>query len=185
MDAGRLEALLDRLTARQQATVVTAHGSYEAGHLSAVEFTAVITRIVVTGNARGYALGAALARSLIEQAVRVPQVTPATPSGQHLDEVRVAGAVGTVLATDGDTLMRLQRLAGNEPQQAAVDGQQDVLGASDLVDGYIRDLESDSCGLCKWWASESYKFRAGAKFPRHTNCRCGMTPIINEGAKNE
>lgn len=180
MDKGRLERLLDRLTARQQERVRIAFASYEEGLLTSSEFVAFVASIVVSGNAKGYALGAALARSLIEQQVRVPQVTAPTPAGPRVDEARVAGALGTILAAEQDTLMQLQRLAGNEAQQSAADGQWDVLVTNPEVDGYERDLESDACGLCRWWAAESHKFSPTAKMPRHTGCRCGMSPITKE-----
>ena len=180
MNQGRLEALLDRLTTRQQEHVAVALQSLEDGLLTSSEFVAFVTSIVVSGNAKGYALGAALARSLIEQQVRAPQITQPTPSGTRLDGTRVAGALGTILAADQDTLMQLQRLAGNEAAQAAADGQWDVLVTNPEVTDYERDLEADACGLCRWWAAESHKFSPTAKFPRHTGCRCGMSPITKE-----
>lgn len=180
MDKGRLERLLDRLTARQQERVRVAFASFEEGLLTSSEFVAFVTSIVVNGNARGYALGAALARSLIERQVRRPQVTPVTPAGPRVDEGRVATALGTILATDKDTLMQLTRLAGNEAAQAAADGQWDVIVSNPEVDGYERDLEADACGLCRFWAAESHKFSPTARFPRHTNCACGMSPITKE-----
>ena len=101
-----------------------------------------------------------------------------------VNEARVAAALGTILAADQDTRMQLARLAGNEAAQAAAEGQWDVLVTNPEVTDYERDLEADACGLCRWWAAESHKFSPTAKFPRHTGCRCGMTPITTKESTN-
>lgn len=178
-ERNHIEAMLDRLTSRQVAKIDQAVDALEANRISEQEFTSIVTTVLLVGNAKGYALGAALARSLIEAKVGRVQVTP-TESGAHLDVDRLAGALATVLATDGDLRMRLKRLATNEPQQAAADGQQDVIFESVWVDGYERDVESSACDLCLWWAAESHKFKSTARFPRHPECRCSMIPVVKE-----
>lgn len=177
MDGNQLERLLDRLTAGQVERVRVAFASFEEGLLTSSEFVDLVATTVLVGNARGYALGAALARSLIEQQVRAPAVTPARQSAHHRDEGRVREALGTILVAEQDTLMQLQRLADNEPKQAAADGTGDVIASSEHVDGWTRETEADACDLCKWWAAESHKFPPHARMARHTGCACTQTPI--------
>lgn len=177
MDANELERRLDRLSAGQQERVRVALASLEEGLLTSSEFVEIVATTVLVGNARGYALGAALARSLVEQQVGQVEITPQVIGPNHLDEGRVTAAVTTILASQQDTLMQLTRMADNEPKQAATNGSADLIASSEHVTGWTRTVEADACELCQWWASESHKFPPHARMPRHTGCACTQTPV--------
>lgn len=174
-----LEEVLAELSTSQQERVRVAFASYEEGLLTSSEFVDVVTAVVLSGNARAYALGAATVRSQIEAQVATVEITPQVPAPRHLDEGRVSSALGTILSS-GTGLMALQRLADNEPKQAAADGSADVILTSEHVNGWTRTVEVDACDLCKWWAAESHKFPPHARMARHTGCACTQTPVTTK-----
>lgn len=173
-----LEEALVRLSTEQKTRISAAWARFQEGALGREEFVRVATNIVLAGNVRGYALGAATVRSLIEQAVGAAEVIAVAPAARHLDETRIATALTTVLDSDLDTLMQLSRLADNEPKQAATDGSADVLARSSRVRGWTRTLDSDACELCRWWWREGRVWQPDHPMPRHTGCTCTQTPVV-------
>lgn len=184
MDGNQLEKLLDGLTTSQKERVRVALASLEEGLLTSSEFVDVVASIVLSGNARAYSIGAALARSLIENQTGLVETTPASIAGHALDTERVRSGLATILATDKDTLMQLQRLAGNEAQQAATDGSSDVLAASQRATGWVRELDADACQLCRWWWRDGRVWRTNHPMPRHPGCGCQQTPVVDVATDN-
>lgn len=173
-----LEEVLAELSTSQQERVRVAFASYEEGLLTSSEFVDVVTAVVLSGNAHAYALGATSVRSLIEAKVAAVEITPAVAQPHHLDDVRISTALTTVLASETDTLMQLQRIADNEPKQAAADGSGDVLAASERVTGWTRALDSKACELCRWLAKDGFVFPDSEPLVRHTGCVCSQDPVI-------
>ena len=175
-----VEAALARLSAAQQAKVANAFAAFEGGDLTVKEFTRVVVNIVQLGNARGALLGRAVARALIEAETEAAELTTMTRTAGVVrpEEERLAQAVGTILASDQDTLMQLQRLADNEPKQAAADGSAEVIRGSQRVHGWVRDLDSEACQLCKWWARDGRVWQPDHVMPRHTGCTCSPKPVV-------
>lgn len=184
MDGNQLEKLLDALTTSQKERVRVALASLEEGLLTSSEFVDVVASIVLAGNARAYSIGAALARSLIENQTGLVETTPASTAGHALDTERVRSGLTTILATDKDTLMQLQRLAGNEVQQAATDGSSDVLATSGRATGWVRELDADACQLCRWWWRDGRVWRTNHPMPRHPGCGCQQTPVVDVATDN-
>lgn len=177
MERNLLEGILGRLSAAQQERVRVAFVSLEEGLLTSSELVDLISNVVLAGNARGYALGAAAVRSLVEEQVGQVELTPVTTGGNHADEDRVRTALATILASNKDTLMQLQRLADNEPKAAAAAGSADVLTGSRRVKGWTRSMDSQACELCRYWWREGRVWQPGHPMPRHTGCTCTQTPV--------
>ena len=184
MDGNQLERLLDSLTANQKERVRVALVSLEEGLLTSSEFVDLVAGVVLSGNARAYSIGAALARSLIENQSGLVETTPAATAGHALDDQRVRSGLATILAADQDTLMQVQRLAGNEAQQAAADGSSDVLAASRRATGWVRELDTDACQLCRWWWRDGRVWRTDHPMPRHPGCGCQQTPVVDVATDN-
>lgn len=170
-----LEARLRRLTSGQRSRV---RAAYDA-ELSQDEFIDLVATVVLVGNARAHALGAATTRAQIERAVGAVELTPAVAPGRHLDEDRVRTALGTILDSDLDTTMQLDRLADNEPKQAATDGSHDVISRSRRTRGWTRSLNAGACELCGWLRKDGYVYPADKPMHKHTGCNCEQTPVVN------
>lgn len=173
------ERAMGRLSARQQAKVSAAYLSLEDGALTAEEFTRVVVNVVQVGNARGRILGQAIARALIEAETQAAEITSMrrTPGIVRPEEDRLTKAVATILASEHETLMQLQRLADNEPKQAAADGAADVIRGSKKVSGWVREVESEACPLCLWWGRAGRVWQPDHPMPRHTGCVCSPKPV--------
>lgn len=178
-----VEEALGRLSSTLQRRLRMLWDEVEDGTLTRAEFVRVATNMVLASNARGYALGAATVRHLIEQEVGVAEVTKPSRAPHHLNEVRLATALETILATEAlDTVMQLERLGDNEPKQAAADGSGDVVRRSRWVEGWVRSLDSEACELCVWWWREGRVWRTNHIMPRHTGCTCTPTPVVKRTA---
>lgn len=177
-----IEEALGRISAQQVQKVSAAFAAFDDGDLTEAEFTAVVVNVVGLGNRRGYILGAAVARALIEAEAQVAELVdmPRTPGVVRPEEDRLAQAVATILASDQDTLMQLQRLADNEPKQAAADGSGDVIKGSRRVKGWTRSLDSGACQLCRWWWREGRVWQADHPMPRHPGCTCSQKPVLTK-----
>lgn len=179
----RLEEELNRLSSEQVERVRTAWASFTEGLLVVEEFLQIVSAMILTGNATGYALGATVARSVIEAEVGDVELTPVRQDLHHLDEDRIVTALETILdAEEQDTEMQLERLADNEPKQAATDGSQDVIRSSDRVVGWVRDINADACELCFWLRKEhlrpgGYIYPPEKPMHKHVGCTCEQTPV--------
>lgn len=172
-----VEEALNRVSTAQQATVLALWENVEAGDLTESEFVEVVAAIITRGNALGYTLGAATVRSRIEALTGTPELVGVATTA-HLDPDRIRGALGTVLASDLDTVMQLSRLVDNEPKQAAATGTADAISGSPKVTGWTRDLDGDPCQLCVWWSRDGRVWPSDHPMPRHTGCACTQTPVV-------
>jgi hypothetical protein len=98
-------------------------------------------------------------------------------------EERLTKAVTTLLeeipadSTDTD---RVERLATDEPIQAAQRGYQDGLRLQeDPPGGYRRGINPDCCELCFWLWKEGYVYPLSQPMHRHTGCRCVPVPTTD------
>jgi hypothetical protein len=80
---------------------------------------------------------------------------------------------------------RLERLAGNEPLQAAQRAAGDAFTKqTPRVEkpghfvGWVRQLNADACELCRWWAKDGRIWPAKYPMARHTNCACVQRIVI-------
>lgn len=181
----RLEEALTALSAAQVDRIRAVFASFTEGLLTSTEFVVMAVNIILTGNARGYALGASVARSTIERQTGQVEITPQVVRLHHLDEDRITQALETILDSDLDTAMQLVRLADNEPKAAATNGSHDVIKASESVTGWVRTIEVDACELCVWLRKEhlrpgGYIYPSTKPMHRHTGCMCEQTPVTTK-----
>lgn len=168
--AGMLEALWAR---------------HESGAIDRAEFVALGAIIVAAANgqAAGLARLSVAAFVAVETGAPLPLVTTDPPEWRT-DTDRLGRALETVAAAEAATIPgRLRRLGKAEPADTAAATREDVISSWDTepgIEGWTRQLESDPCDLCRWWAEESGKFPPNARMARHTGCVCTQQPIISE-----
>ena len=95
---------------------------------------------------------------------------------------RLTRAVQTL--ADADDLGRVERLARDEPVQAAQRGCQDGLRLQDKpARGYRRGINPDCCELCFWLWKEGFVYDLDQPMHRHTGCRCVPVPTTDPYGK--
>lgn len=186
MTPNELEQRLEQLSASQVERVRVAAASAEEGLITAEELAVVVTTLLLVGNARGYALGAAVAIARIERVTGVPEILPAPPEPvQHDEEERIRRAVEKILdEAEEARAMRLERIADGEPKQAATRGSGDVVKRSRSVTGWTRGLDSDPCELCTWWWREGRVWQPDHPMPKHPGCTCEQVPVVDVTTTN-
>lgn len=175
-----LAALADG-TAR---TILAVLAALLAEHLPRREAVPLMAALVARANAHAVALvDVSLAATLTEVTSAPVAVLGLVPAADDLD--RVARAVTTVLddpepnvtAETADeqreaVARRLERLARNEPLQAAGRAFNEAVNVSPHVTGYRRRLEPDACELCTWLAKGGYVYPADQPMHQHPGCVC-------------
>lgn len=91
---------------------------------------------------------------------------------------RLERAFTTIYDDNPDDLKRVQRLAHDEPIQAAQAGFQAEL-ATEGVKGYRRQINPDACQVCFWLWKEGYVYPIDKPMWRHTGCRCVPIPTTD------
>lgn len=180
--ANLTEEEVTQVSQSTQARILAAWAALEAGNIAVAEFVTVALNIVLSANARAYRIGARAVMAFIEKATGVAEVLPPNPHAHHLDEERLTTALETILASGQDTPMQLERLADNEPKDAASRGAADVIRGSKRVSGWVRDLDGPACQLCTWWArlgpDGPRVWRPEHPMPRHPGCGCIQKPVV-------
>lgn len=176
------EELLQRLGDGTAALVERLWAAVEAGTISTELFTVAAADLIATARRRGQAAATVAFRGYLEANLATP--TPAGPPPVTSDQKRLRTAVGTVLADTDGQLVRLSRLARDEPIAAAVSAYSTALADSEVVTGWRRGLDSNPCQLCVWWWREGRVFRDDFTMPRHTGCTCTQQPVLAEQTTN-
>lgn len=174
---------IDGLTRGMERIVLQLWAQVERGDLTRDDFKTVLVQLLAVANARGYAMGELSIAAFTAMILNDP--TP--PLGAQIpakEQDRLAKAVATTLALDGDTRMRLVRLVMNEPMNAAARGAEDAMNRDKRVTGWKRGLEPDACELCVWWWREDRVWHPTHPMPRHTGCMCNPVPVVNEKTDN-
>lgn len=93
------------------------------------------------------------------------------------ERARFTSALATILteATDEESILtRLGRLALAEAIDAARARTADVMRGTELVEGWVRELDSDPCQLCRWWWRDGRVWPASHNMPKHPGCACAQ-----------
>ncbi len=173
-------------TARQALALLAA---FVAGHLTVREAVAAIAATIARANGHAVVLAdVALAATLTQQLGKpVPVLGFTAPEG---DLTRLSTAVDTIL-TDPRTILasdteegqrefvqnRVERLARNEPIDAAGRTFSEAVSRSPHVSGYTRQLEPDACELCQWLYKGGFVYPADQPMHQHPGCRCHPSPV--------
>jgi hypothetical protein len=113
---------------------------------------------------------------------------------------RLTKAVRTLVRetpAESEDLVRVERLATDEPIQAAQRGYQDGIrlrrqeveptpegSATAAVVGYRRGINPDCCELCFWLWKEGYVYPIDQPMHRHTGCRCVPVPTTDRTGRH-
>lgn len=176
------EDIVDRIGEQSAGSLTGLLGLLEQGTITRAEFIDTASTVVDTANIRGHAAGQAYFRAYIEEATGTPYALAPTVVASERD--RLAKAMTTILTTEQDTTMQLQRLATVEPIQSASNGFQDAMQKEHRVTGWERGLDSGACQLCSWWWRDGRIFHKDHTMPRHKGCRCHPIPRINVQTSN-
>lgn len=132
-----------------------------------------------------------------------PKPDPDIDYGKREDELteRLTKAVRTLadeIPAESDDLVRVERLATDEPIQAAQRGYQDGIRlqqeevertperrSSPAVVGYRRGINPDCCELCFWLWKEGWVYGIDQPMHRHTGCRCVPVPTTDHRGPHE
>lgn len=163
---------------------------YEAGQISAEEAQAVIATIITKSNVRAASLAAlSLAATLsIKTSVAVPvTAAPALPSTKPQKIRSLNQAVATIFQTperEADAVMRIKRLARVEPLETGAKAYAEEIAHSGRVTGWVRQMDSNPCQLCRWWHRDGQVWPKNHRMPTHKGCSCFPQPVIKEGVTN-
>lgn len=156
----------------------------EAGEITHDEAVALIAAVVAVANRRATNLADLSVAAGLTLATR----TVVPPVGlRHVDDVarlnRAAGTLLEVLEGTPDPEGRARRLGRSEPLKRASEARGEALAASELVEGWTRSLNGDTCQLCTWWHRGGRVWPKDHTMPRHTGCDCTQTPVLVDRIK--
>lgn len=159
----------------QAAKLVT---MFEAGDIGLQLFLDSMGQLVDQARAQGSAKAVQVLRAYVESALDTPVVI--SPSIPPADFQRLTQALTTILGSDKDTLMQVERLIRGETTKAAQDAYGDSMQNIPEVEGWVRGLDSAACELCHWWWREGRVFHPSTPMQRHTGCMCHQVPTIKK-----
>ena len=153
---------------------------YLSGDLSAAEAAALMAAAIAQANSRAYALAdvALAATIMVDTATPVP-VVGVLPRADDLD--RLLKAATTVLDVAHDSEVPeaiISRLARSEPLESAASAYSEAMQQQPLVEGWVRNMDSDPCQLCRWWWREGRIWPKEHPFQRHKGCSCTPRPVL-------
>lgn len=151
---------------------------YEAGDIGLQLFLDSMGQLVDQARAQGSAKAVQILRAYVESALDTPVVI--SPSIPPADFQRLTQALTTILGSDKDTLMQIERLIRGETTKAAQDAYGDSMKNIPEVEGWVRGLDSGACELCHWWWREGRVFHPSTPMQRHTGCLCHQVPTIKK-----
>lgn len=154
----------------------------EAGRLTTTDFHEIAADLIAVARQQGALAAQAALRAYLEANAATATIVAVAPS--YAERARLAAAIGTILASDHDTLMQLTRLATNEPMDAAADAYTWAMERAEGVTGWTRGLDSKACQLCRWWARDGRVWQPSHPMPRHPGCLCHQVPVIGETTTN-
>ena len=164
----------------QQATGKAANlvTMFEAGDIGLQLFLDSMGQLVDQARAQGSAKAVQILRGYVESALDGPVVVSPTMPPEYFQ--RLTKALTTILGSDKDTRMQIERLVRGEITQAAQDAYADSMKNIPEVEGWVRGLDSGACELCRWWWREGRVFRPEHRMPTHTGCLCHPVPTVRK-----
>ena len=155
------------------------------GQITRAEAIALIGAIIGIANRQSHPPG---------RRSRSPPTSPSArghrsrPSGRPVvdDVARLNRAAATLLdRLEGtpDPEGRAKRLARSEVLRSASEARGEALEASEMVEGWIRELNGDTCQMCTWWWRGGRVWPKDHPMPRHTGCDCTQTPVLVDRIK--
>lgn len=188
--AAIFEDLVTRLGQVAADGMAVAYAAWQSGKMTTAEFEDLVVRAVATVN--GYArAGADVIGTTYVGDLTGRSLTPAGVTVVDVDTElsRLSKAAATMVKavdTDADVAMQLDRMAKNEPAEAA---QRQMVHTyrGHGIKGYRRHTDSDPCELCVWLVKAhldpegiGFVYPANKPMHRHTGCKCTPIPAIRK-----
>lgn len=173
---------LDRLSTSTQDQAQTVLERLRSGEIDETTAEALLVSIILIAQRRG----AAIADLSFTAQLTTMTATPVLPTGMgagNSSAVKVQEVVKETMSSAkgiDDAVMRVTRIAGNEPQEIAKQVYGQAIAQDRRVEGWTRGLDADPCQLCIWW------YRGGRVWPkdypiqRHKGCTCTQVPAITD-----
>ena len=142
----------------------------------------MIAAVVNRANAAATALADVWLAAQIEAHARIPIPVVGVLPEDGSD--RLMQGVTTILSElVEDVVTRLARLARAEPLEAAHQGTNAAMQEQPLVEGWVRQFDSDPCQLCVWWWREGRVWPKEHPMPRHKGCNCQPRVVLARNIK--
>lgn len=177
---------LEMIGAKHRDRLLTAYTTMSGNGASPAEVNRVLTDMIMQSTRAADVDGAALARRQLEDLgieVSSNYFTPRTSRELRNEATRKAArdrkrlqmAVSTILTGDPEeVLMRLGRLALAEAIESARNTTATYMRGSKKVRGWVRELDSDPCELCRWWWRDGRVWPENHDMPVHKGCACAQ-----------
>jgi hypothetical protein len=165
------QAQTQGLAARTEAAVLGLYGQLTAGEIDTDTTIPLIAAVVNRANAAAVALADAWLAVQIETQARqpVPVVGVLPEDGSD----RLMKGVTTILFDIvEDAVTRLARMARAEPLESSCWGTHEAMQEQPLVEGWVRQTDSDPCQLCQWWSRNGRVWPKDHRMPTHKGCNC-------------
>lgn len=175
------EDIITDLGRNTERVVLQLWNAVERGDLPVVDFQDLTARFIATANQHGRAAAEVSLQAFMTAATGEMSL-PTGPAVPVDDLPRLNKALATIVASDQDTLMQLQRIVRAEPLDAGAYAFQDGMARDGRISGWVRGMEGDACELCRWWWREGRVWPADHPMPRHTGCACAPVPTVSAGS---
>ncbi len=168
------QGVLGRIRQDSKQKIMAAWSLYGKGYIDRAEFMRLAEGVLgLAGESAAAAADMAVSLELTRM-----NGTLATTQGVRAERKRKTylASLETVLDGDGDVVMKLERLSLNAPLDAAVEAYSEAISVSDAT-GWVRQMDSDPCQLCRWWWREGRVWPIGHPMQHHSGCECVARPV--------
>lgn len=177
---------LELIGAKHRDRIIAAHARMAEAGTPRRTMARVLSDMLVQSNTAAGLDGAALARRQMDElgiTVAPDYFRPLTERSARNDALRRAmadrerfdRAVETIL--DGPeelAAMRLSRLGFSESVEQARRVTSDYMRGTEQVTGWVRQMDSDPCELCRWWWRDGRIWPESHTMPTHKGCCCAQ-----------
>lgn len=173
------EMTLRKLSDQSKDILVKAWTAVERGTLPRDVFPNIAAEVVAIANERGRAAAEIALNGYMIAAVGA--VTPPVVVAAVVDDRdRLQKAFATIMDSDQDITMQLERIGVVEPLEAAARRMSEGIQQDKRVKGWVREMEADACQLCRWWWREGREWPAEHPMPTHKGCVCTQLPVTRD-----
>lgn len=187
--AAKFEEIVVKMGDDMTAAALKAYAAWQAGQLATEGFAQLVANLLAIINTHARLAGDVFATLALNRTLGMNTVPLGEIVTSDDDQTRLGKAAMTIarsLDTDADVAMMLERIARNEPAEAA---QQQVVSSYERhgVEGYRRHPDAAPCELCRWLIKAhldpegiGYIYPTNKPFHRHVGCRCTPVPAIRK-----
>jgi len=173
------ESTLRKLSDQSKDILVKAWTAVERGTLPRDVFPNIAAEVVAIANERGRAAAEIALNGYMIAAVGA--VTPPVVVAAVVDDRdRLQKAFATIMDSDQDITMQLERIGVAEPLEAAADRMSEGIQQDQRVKGWVREMEAGACQLCRWWWREGREWPSEHPMPTHKGCVCTQLPVTRD-----